>query len=323
MKTLKAITHRDEHSRLFETKAISYLDEVIFTPLKNLTGDETRENAEKEKSDRNALLHALAVGAIWYADGVFTGAFNAAVSRELRSMGAKSREAGASFVIEQSQIPYEIRSAVTASKMLGEKMHKEVLGLLDQMQENLPLATTGIAVAAEADKLLADLQIQFVDSAKKVKDVDVTPTSETLAGTIRTGLTEGIELGVRDLSQRIIQSTRRAVKKNLEEGGRVDRLILLIALQRGLAKLRVQTLAESEAAAAISTFREERYTEIGLNRYIWSTVGDERVRHDHRALDTQVFSWSSPPIVDRASGRRGHPGDDYNCRCVAIPLVSE
>lgn len=302
---------------------MSYLDDVIFDPLKAITHQATRENSQKEKSDRDELLYALAMGIIWYADGAFTGSFNAAISRELRSMGAKSSARGAAFLIEQSEIPYEIRAAVSASKMLGEGLHKEVLGVLDQMEENIPLAITGIAVAAEAQRLINDLQIQFQDSAKKATDVSITPVSETLEGQIEDHLVREIDQSMKDLSKRVIQNTRRAVQKNQVEGGRVDRLLNLLTLQRGLAKLKVAGIAEHEAASAISTFREDRYTEIGLDRYIWSTMGDERVRHDHADLDTKVFSWSSPPIVDRSTGRRGHPGEDYNCRCTAIPLLTE
>ncbi|MDD0884230.1 phage head morphogenesis protein, partial [Xylella fastidiosa subsp. multiplex] len=38
-------------------------------------------------------------------------------------------------------------------------------------------------------------------------------------------------------------------------------------------------------------------------------------REDHAAHDGTVFRWSDPPAT-------GHPGQDYNCRCVAIPNVT-
>lgn len=44
------------------------------------------------------------------------------------------------------------------------------------------------------------------------------------------------------------------------------------------------------------------------------------MRADHRRLNGKIFSWNAPPIVDMRTGRRGHPGDDYQCRCVAIPV---
>lgn len=50
------------------------------------------------------------------------------------------------------------------------------------------------------------------------------------------------------------------------------------------------------------------------DQYVWRTRRDERVRPSHRRNDGRIFSWASPPDT-------GHPGEDYNCRCEAIPYV--
>ena len=52
----------------------------------------------------------------------------------------------------------------------------------------------------------------------------------------------------------------------------------------------------------------------GTDRYVWRTQRDERLRPSHRMNDGRIFSWSDPPDT-------GHPGEDYNCRCEAIPYV--
>lgn len=50
-------------------------------------------------------------------------------------------------------------------------------------------------------------------------------------------------------------------------------------------------------------------------QYVWRTQQDDKVRASHRANDGRVFSWSSPPPT-------GHPGQEFNCRCQAIPYIS-
>lgn len=50
------------------------------------------------------------------------------------------------------------------------------------------------------------------------------------------------------------------------------------------------------------------------NYYVWSTVGDHKVRDSHAARDGEVFSWSDPP-------EGGHPGEDYGCRCTAEEYI--
>lgn len=51
-----------------------------------------------------------------------------------------------------------------------------------------------------------------------------------------------------------------------------------------------------------------------LETYIWRSQDDARVRAAHAEYDDQVFAWSAPP-----SG--GHPGQDWNCRCTAEPII--
>lgn len=51
-----------------------------------------------------------------------------------------------------------------------------------------------------------------------------------------------------------------------------------------------------------------------LETYIWRSADDGRVRAAHAANDDQVFAWSAPPAG-------GHPGQDWNCRCTAEPVL--
>ena len=66
---------------------------------------------------------------------------------------------------------------------------------------------------------------------------------------------------------------------------------------------------------------QERQREIGVKRYTWRTKRDPRVRPGHARLDDTVQRWSKKPYV--GSGRYAHPGEDYNCRCIAIPIATK
>lgn len=73
-----------------------------------------------------------------------------------------------------------------------------------------------------------------------------------------------------------------------------------------------------------------RQKEVGVQKYRWRTQRDARVRPasgnvksrggNHRRLEGKIFDWDNPPLVDRKSGRRAHPGEDFNCRCWAEPI---
>ncbi|MGL5582386.1 MAG: phage minor head protein, partial [Cetobacterium sp.] len=55
---------------------------------------------------------------------------------------------------------------------------------------------------------------------------------------------------------------------------------------------------------------------IGLKKFEWVTVGDNRVRETHADRAGQIYEWDNPP-----DGQI--PGSDYQCRCVASIVVDE
>ena len=63
----------------------------------------------------------------------------------------------------------------------------------------------------------------------------------------------------------------------------------------------------------------------GCGSYVWLTMRDSHVRPAHEDLDGEICSWDDPPLTADVSsnGEDDHPGDDYNCRCVASPVTPE
>ena len=51
-----------------------------------------------------------------------------------------------------------------------------------------------------------------------------------------------------------------------------------------------------------------------LESYVWRSRDDSRVRSTHAEYDDHIFMWSDPP-------EGGHPGQGWNCRCIAEPII--
>ena len=51
-----------------------------------------------------------------------------------------------------------------------------------------------------------------------------------------------------------------------------------------------------------------------VDRCIWRSSADSRVRAAHAEYDDHIFFWSALP-------EGGHPGQDWNCRCTAEPII--
>lgn len=82
---------------------------------------------------------------------------------------------------------------------------------------------------------------------------------------------------------------------------------------------RAQALRIMEEALArrfAGRINAERQQALGIDRYIWRSRDDDRVRDLHAAHDDEVYFWDEPP-------EGGHPGEAYGCRCVAEPVLAD
>ncbi len=89
-----------------------------------------------------------------------------------------------------------------------------------------------------------------------------------------------------------------------------------IKAQFGVSGRKAAFIARDQISKFNGDLTQLRQTNAGITKYQWSTSGDERVRPEHAANDGKIFSWSDPPAT-------GHPGDEFNCRCVAIPVLED
>jgi SPP1 gp7 family putative phage head morphogenesis protein len=95
---------------------------------------------------------------------------------------------------------------------------------------------------------------------------------------------------------------------------------------RELKKWQIQRIARTEVAKADTAVTRVRAEELGLNWYKWSTSHDARVRKSHRHMSDVLVNWNDPPspelLVHEKTAGSYHAGNIYNCRCIALPLVS-
>ena len=132
---------------------------------------------------------------------------------------------------------------------------------------------------------------------------------------------ENLELYVRNFAEDQILEMRKTITDNTMAGYRAEGVAKKIQKEYGVSKRKAKFLARQETALLTSKFQKERFKDIGVTRYRWSTSGDERVRGDHKELNGKIFSWDSPPVTDRRTGKRNHPSEDFGCRCIAIPVL--
>lgn len=85
----------------------------------------------------------------------------------------------------------------------------------------------------------------------------------------------------------------------------------------GTVRSRARLIARDQVNKLNGQLTELRQNELGIGRYVWRTMRDERVRDSHAAKDGETFEWANPPADT------GNPGEDIQCRCYAEPVLSD
>ena len=118
------------------------------------------------------------------------------------------------------------------------------------------------------------------------------------------------------LGQRMADDIADVVQEGVVSGSRWETIAARLAERGTVTESRAALIARDQVGKLYGAVNKQRQTNLGVTRYVWRTVRDNRVREEHEALDGDSIAWESPPDD-------GHPGEAVNCRCYADPDFSE
>lgn len=88
-----------------------------------------------------------------------------------------------------------------------------------------------------------------------------------------------------------------------------------------VGKNHARLIARDQTAKLSAQVNQSHQKAAGVKEYIWICCMDGRQRKDHEDLHKTKHSWDDPPIVDKRTGARAHPGEYFQCRCRAKPVI--
>jgi SPP1 gp7 family putative phage head morphogenesis protein len=326
MKFLRVIKESTEDYEAVEKKILVLFKREIYLPLVRIM----KPNRNVLTNAKPGLLDAIKYGRIQFYRGTFSGRFNASISKELQALGARWDRKQGTWKVSSSSLTPEIKLAIQASASQFQRT-------LDAIDKKLAAILPGeIADRLKVDTLF-DTTLWKVERefAATLKGLTVPPQlTKSQRASIARDWQNNMKLFIKDWTQKEIVELRKNMQESVFAGNRYETAVKTIEKSYGVATGKAKFLARQETGLLMAKFKEVRYKDVGVRKFKWRCVSGTAahpVRPAHKALDGKVFSWDNPRELDKNGfvnpngahkpGENKNPGEDYNCRCTAVPIV--
>jgi SPP1 gp7 family putative phage head morphogenesis protein len=328
---LKPVREKPSEYDRIRKEIMDVIRREIFIPLLKeidapLLDESVLKNAQSSPPI-DELLDAIRSGRITFWQGKFRGRLNSAISKELKRLGAEWDKSNRCFALPKAKLNREVRKAIDISENTFKTKIKKTVDRLDKLDpENI---AKKIKLEGLFDTTLFRVNEDF---KKSVQSITVAPQlTQEQRKRIAEEYAENLRLSIRGWLKKDILELRQKMMRSTFEGVRYEQVIDLITTRYGVSYNKAKFLARQETNLLLSKFKETRYAEAGVKLYKWRCVlgtptHPTRPRHKElsRMSDNgKVFQFDKPPRTseDGTPPRYNNPGEDFNCRCVSIPVV--
>jgi SPP1 gp7 family putative phage head morphogenesis protein len=138
-------------------------------------------------------------------------------------------------------------------------------------------------------------------------------SSQDTAAQVRLAVQTSVSL-IKGLNDEMAKKIEFTVLDAAQKGETTSVLVQRLRKEMGITRDRARLIASDQVASLNATLNKVRHEQIRVDRYVWETMLDDRVRPDHQDRQGRIYSWDDPPAD-------GNPGEPINCRCVAAAYV--
>ena len=141
-------------------------------------------------------------------------------------------------------------------------------------------------------------------------------SSPSITEKVNAMTTANVQL-IKSIRSQYLDKVQNAVTQAMVSGTLNKDLAAQIKAIGQTTEKRAEFIARDQSSKLNAALTQARHEDLGIKKYMWSTSGDERVRDSHAEKDGQIFEYANPPADT------GHPGHDFNCRCVQIAVLDD
>lgn len=193
-------------------------------------------------------------------------------------------------------------------------------GLVDDLAQQPVIAEATQAriaarMARNAESFNRRLFVKEVREAIGVNLSDIIK-AELVETQVEAAVSENIDL-IKSIPEKYHERLKTTIQKGIDKGDDFFSLRKSILQLGHSTEARARFIARDQIAKLNAAITQQRQTRLGITGYFWRTAMDERVRDSHAEKEGERFEWDNPPADT------GHPGQDFQCRCIADPDLSQ
>lgn len=171
------------------------------------------------------------------------------------------------------------------------------------------------ALASEFATRTATWQrVQLLKQTRAALGVDVFINDAGLRAASEAFVEQNVSL-IKNLTTKTYSDIEMLVQREVQAGTLHKDIAKQIGDKFAIGERRAKLIARDQVGKFHGKVNETRQRELGVERFIWRTSQDERVRAEHVARDGSVYSWDNAP--------EGGPGAPINCRCNAEAIFED
>lgn len=170
-------------------------------------------------------------------------------------------------------------------------------------------------IATYGTKISSYNASQLNRTAKAALGVDVFLSEPYLTPMLNSFIKQNSSL-IGDITATELKNIEGVLQRGVTSGKTYTQMAREIQERTSIATNKANLIARDQTATLNGLLSKTRMENLGVTRAIWRTAGDSRVRDSHAERDGMIYTVSE--------GLNGlFPGEDYNCRCVAEPVIED
>lgn len=214
------------------------------------------------------------------------------------------------IVVDQKDLDDVLDDIVSADNLPNNKINARTKRLTNQLDT--------------WNKNVVGNNIRLVDKIEKIKSIPIDQASPLLRKHLTNYSTTNSELikqVIRESGRKVSAKIKSKIQNDIADitsgaitkGQSLRTVSKTIRETTDVVKKKAKFWARDQLGKTYGKLTETRQLDAGFPGYDWLDSGDRRVRETHSNKNGEFFRWDSPPADT------GHPGEDFQCRCDAIP----